>query len=153
MKTKDLNEQFRPSEVFEEDEEYDSEESDENGSGVNRASGKRRSFRKSQRQSVAGVSNGKPMAKLADLARKSNAKYSAEVVIEEKTVTQESPDNSDLKAVREVSSPDEASALRISTDDSGVGPKKFSLKLRNGGGNDKDLVSSTSSDDDDDEEE
>ena len=87
MKTKDLNEQFRPSEVFEEDEEYDSEESDENGSGVNRASGKRRSFRKSQRQSVAGVSNGKPMAKLADLARKSNAKYSAEVVIEEKTVT------------------------------------------------------------------
>ena len=58
-----------------------------------------------------------------------------------------------MKAVREVSSPDEASALRISTDDSGVGPKKFSLKLRNGGGNDKDLVSSTSSDDDDDEEE
>ncbi len=84
MKTKDLNEQFRPSEVFEEDEEYDSEESDENGSGVNRASGKRRSFRKSQRPSV---SNGKPMAKLADLARKSNTKFNAEDVIEERTVT------------------------------------------------------------------
>ena len=153
IKTKELNAQYRVSEVFNEDDEYDSEES-EGEAGSSRASGKQRkgSLKKGQRPSLTGTGNAKPMAKLADLAKKAN-KYTVDDVIEERTTTQESPE-SNLKAIQQNSDEKSSMLMRSDDSDSKNGSKAFSLKLRQGAasGPEQDIVSSSSSDEEDEDE-
>lgn len=124
-----LQKNYGTAEVFDENDEYDSEE-EEGSDGKTR----RRSFRKSQRLSLPGRS-----PKLADLAKKS-VKYGVEDAIAERTATQESNESPE-------STQHSRQADGITPTAFGNHANKFALRPKLNEGIDE--VSSSSDDDED----